>query len=73
MIATLLLTFTFAFDEFVIAYFLTNFEITLPIKIWTTLVTGFDPVINAVGVAVFLFSMTLGLLAQAVFMRKETA
>ena len=72
LIATLLLTFTFAFDEFVIAYFLTNFEITLPIKIWTTLVTGFDPVINAVGVAVFLFSITLGLLAQAVFMRKET-
>ena len=28
----LLMTFTFAFDEFVIAYFLTNFEITLPIK-----------------------------------------
>ncbi len=73
LIATLLLTFTFAFDEFVIAYFLTNFEITLPIKIWTTLVTGFDPIINAAGVAVFLFSMTLGLLAQAVFMRKETA
>ena len=57
VVATLIVTFTFAFDEFVIAYFLTNFDITLPIKIWTTLVTGFDPTINAVGVCVFLFSM----------------
>ena len=53
VVATLIVTFTFAFDEFVIAYFLTNFDITLPIKIWTTLVTGFDPTINAVGVCVF--------------------
>ena len=49
IVATLIITFTFAFDEFVIAYFLTNFSITLPIKIWTSLVTGFDPAINAVG------------------------
>jgi spermidine/putrescine transport system permease protein len=71
LLATLILTFTFAFDEFVIAYFLTNFSITLPIKIWTTLVTGFDPTINALGTMVFLFSMTLGIAAQALFMRKD--
>ncbi len=69
--ATLIITFTFAFDEFVIAYFLTNFSITLPIKIWTTLVTGFDPAINAIGVMVFGFSMALGIAAQALFMRKD--
>ena len=62
--ATLLLTFTFAFDEFIIAYFLSAFEVTLPIKIWTSLVTGFDPTINAVGTAVFMFSITLGVIAQ---------
>ena len=61
VVATLIVTFTFAFDEFVIAYFLTNFDITLPIKIWTTLVTGFDPTINAVGVCVFLFSLGMGI------------
>lgn len=71
LIATLILTFTFAFDEFVIAYFLTNFSITLPIKIWTTLVTGFDPTVNALGVMVFLFSMGLGLAAQVLFMRSD--
>lgn len=71
VVATLIITFTFAFDEFVIAYFLTNFSITLPIKIWTTLVTGFDPAINAIGVLVFGFSMALGIVAQALFMRKD--
>ncbi len=69
--ATLIVTFTFAFDEFVIAYFLTNFSITLPIKIWTSLVTGFDPAINAVGVLVFGFSMGMGIVAQALFMRRD--
>lgn len=71
VVATLIITFTFAFDEFVIAYFLTNFSITLPIKIWTSLVTGFDPAINAVGVMVFSFSMVLGVVAQVLFMRTD--
>lgn len=71
LLATFLLTFTFAFDEFVIAYFLTNFQITLPIKIWTTLVTGFDPKINAVGTLVFLFSLLLGAMAQWVLLARQ--
>lgn len=71
IVATLIITFTFAFDEFVIAYFLTNFSITLPIKIWTSLITGFDPAINAVGVMVFSFSMVLGVVAQILFMRRD--
>ena len=70
LIATFILTFTFAFDEFIIAYFLNNFSITLPIKIWTSLVTGFDPAINAIGTVVFLTSLTLGLIAQLLFMKK---
>ncbi len=70
LIATFILTFTFAFDEFIIAYFLNNFSITLPIKIWTSLVTGFDPAINAIGTLVFLTSLTLGLTAQLLFMKK---
>ena len=72
LLATFLLTFTFAFDEFVIAYFLTNFQITLPIKIWTTLVTGFDPKINAVGTLVFLFSLLLGVTAQWVLLARQS-
>ncbi|MCA3448106.1 MAG: ABC transporter permease [Rhodobacter sp.] len=71
LIATFILCFTFAFDEFVIAYFLTNFSVTLPIKIWTTLVTGFDPTINALGTMVFVFSLSLGVTAQWLLMRKD--
>jgi len=71
LLATFILCFTFAFDEFVIAYFLTNFSVTLPIKIWTTLVTGFDPTINALGTMVFVFSLMLGVTAQWLLMRKD--
>ena len=71
LLATFIITFTFAFDEFVIAYFLTNFEITLPIKIWTTLVTGFEPTVNAVGVCVFLISVGLGITAQTLLRRQR--
>ena len=70
--ATILLTFTFSFDEFVIAYFLTNFEITLPIRIWTSLVTGFEPKINAAGSAVFMFSLILGFIAQFILLFKQS-
>ena len=71
LIATVLLTFTFAFDEFIVAYFLTSFEQTLPIKIWISLLTGFDPTVNAVGTLVLLFSLTLGVAAQTAMMRAE--
>jgi spermidine/putrescine transport system permease protein len=66
IVASFILCFTFAFDEFVIAYFLTNFEILLSTKIWTTLVTGFDPTVNAVGTMVLVVSLTLGITAQLV-------
>ncbi len=72
LLATFIITFTFAFDEFVIAYFLTNFDITLPIKIWTTLVTGFEPTVNAVGVCVFLISIGLGIAAQTLLRRQRS-
>jgi spermidine/putrescine transport system permease protein len=69
IVATFVLCFTFAFDEFVIAYFLTNFEVLLPVKIWTTLVTGFDPTINAAGTLIFGLSLSLGLFAQLLSLR----
>ncbi|MEO1131307.1 MAG: ABC transporter permease [Cyanobacteria bacterium J06639_1] len=64
VIASLLLTFTFSFDEFIVAYFLTQFEQTLPIKIWANLITGFDPTVNAIGSLIVLSSLTLGAIAQ---------
>lgn len=66
LVSSLILCFTFAFDEFVIAYFLTNFDVLLSTKIWTTLVTGFDPTVNAVGTMVLVVSLVLGVAAQLV-------
>lgn len=66
LVVSLLLTFTFSFDEFIIAYFLTQFELTLPIKIWANLITGFDPTVNAIGTIVLGLSLSLILLAQSI-------
>ncbi|MEO0852828.1 MAG: hypothetical protein AAFY15_04915 [Cyanobacteria bacterium J06648_11] len=46
------------------AYFLTQFEQTLPIKIWANLITGFDPSVNAIGTVIMLSSLMLGAIAQ---------
>lgn len=73
LIATFLLTFTFAFDEFIVAYFLTTFELTLPIKIWVSLMTGFDPTVNAAGTLMLIASIALGVTAQALSMARERA
>ncbi|MBD2459725.1 ABC transporter permease [Oscillatoria sp. FACHB-1407] len=64
IVASLLLTFTFSFDEFIMSYFLTQFEVTLPIKIWTNLITGFDPTVNAISSIVFVLSMLVTLISQ---------
>ena len=40
-------------------------------KIWTSLVTGFDPAINAIGTVVFLTSLTLGLISQLLFLKND--
>lgn len=64
LVASLLLNFTFSFDEFVMAYFLTQFDLTLPIKIWSNLITGFDPTINAIGTVILGLSLLFGLISQ---------
>ncbi|MFN8456855.1 MAG: ABC transporter permease subunit [Anaerolineae bacterium] len=70
ILVSMLLTFTFSFDEFIIAYFLTQFELTLPIKIWANLITGFDPTVNAIGSIVFVMSLLIAIVAQNILWRK---
>lgn len=61
ILAAFALSFTLSWDEFVIAFLLTRFEVTLPVEIWSSIRTGLDPETNAVGTLVFLLSV--GLLA----------
>jgi spermidine/putrescine transport system permease protein len=70
LIAALLLTFTLSFDEFIIAWFVSGFQPTLPVKIWTMMRAGIEPTINAIGSIVFALSMTSVLVGEY-FMRKK--
>ncbi|MEA5463748.1 ABC transporter permease [Leptothoe sp. PORK10 BA2] len=54
-----LLAFTFSFDEFVIAWFVSGFEPTLPVAIYNFLGSNLSPSLNAIGTLVFLLSIVL--------------
>lgn len=59
LFAALALCFTLSWDEFIIAYLLTRFDVTLPVVIWNMLRTGLDPQTNAAGTLVFFVSMAI--------------
>jgi spermidine/putrescine transport system permease protein len=52
-----LLAFTFSFDEFIIAWFVSGFEQTLPVAVYAYIVGSVDPSLNAVGSIVFALSV----------------
>lgn len=54
-----LLAFTFSFDEFIIAWFVSGFEPTLPVSIYTFLGANLSPSLNAMGTIVFVISILL--------------
>lgn len=57
-----LLTLALSWDEFVVAYFTSGFEPTLPVRIWTMITrSGLNPTINAVGTLVLFVSLALAL------------
>jgi len=64
IVAAFLLTLTLSFDEFIIAWFVCGFQETLPVKIWGLVRSGLNPTINAIGSIIFVFSMTLAVIAQ---------
>jgi spermidine/putrescine transport system permease protein len=51
-----LLAFTFSFDEFVIAWFVSGFDPTLPVTIYSYLVGSADPSLNAIASIIFVLS-----------------
>ncbi|AZN71044.1 ABC transporter permease [Georhizobium profundi] len=70
MLAAFFLSFTFSWDEFIIAFLLTRFDVTLPVEIWSLLRSGLTPRANAVGSLVFLVSVSLLLLLELTVFRK---
>ncbi len=64
IIAGFLLSFTFSFEDFIIAFFVAGPNNTLPIYIFSSIRRGITPEINAIGTVVLVVSLTLLISAQ---------
>ena len=72
ILAGFLLSFTFSFDDFIIAFFVAGSETTLPIYVFSSIRRGVTPEINAIGTMVLTVSLILLVTAQ-VILRRGTA
>lgn len=70
VLASFFLALTFSWDEFIISFLLSRFEVTLPVEIWGLLRSGLNPKTNAAGSLVFLISIVLLLLAELLVFRR---
>ncbi len=71
MLAAFFLSVTFSWDEFIIAFLLTRFDVTLPVEIWSMLRSGLSPKTNAIGSLVFLVSVSLLIVLEFTVFRKR--
>jgi spermidine/putrescine transport system permease protein len=72
ILAGLLLSFTFSFEDFIIAFFVAGPNTTLPIYVFSSIRRGVTPEINAIGTAVLLTSLALLVLAQFLLRARKT-
>jgi spermidine/putrescine transport system permease protein len=71
LFASFFLSVTFSWDEFIIAFMVSRFEVTLPVEIWSMLRSGLNPKTNAVGSFVFLISVATVLVLDLVVFRSR--
>jgi spermidine/putrescine transport system permease protein len=64
ILAGFLLSFTFSFDDFIIAFFVAGSETTLPVYVFSSIRRGVTPEINAIGTLVLASSLVLLVAAQ---------
>jgi spermidine/putrescine transport system permease protein len=69
--AAFFLSVTLSWDEFIIAFLLTRFDITLPVEIWSMLRSGLSPRLNAIGSVVFLVSVAVVLILEFTILRRR--
>jgi spermidine/putrescine transport system permease protein len=72
ILAGFLLSFTFSFDDFIIAFFVAGPETTLPIYVFSSIRRGVTPEINAIGTMVLAASLLLLVAAQLILRRGNT-
>ncbi len=71
VLAGFLLSFTFSFDDFIIAFFVAGSETTLPIYVFSSIRRGVTPEINAIGTMVLAASLVLLVIAQVLLRRGD--
>lgn len=71
LFAGFFLSLTLSWDEFVIAFLLTQFDTTLPVEIWNLMRSGLNPRTNALGSLVFAVSVVLVLAFEIAFARRR--
>ena len=71
LLAAFFLSVTLSWDEFIIAFLVTRFEVTLPVEIWSLLRSGLNPATNAVGTLVFGVSMAAVLVLELLLMARR--
>lgn len=69
--AAFALSVTFSWDEFIIAFLLSRFDVTLPVEIWSLLRSGLNPKTNAAGSLVFLISVGIVLAVEIALIRRS--
>jgi spermidine/putrescine transport system permease protein len=69
LIAAFLLSMTVSWDEFIVAWFISGMEVTLPVYIWTSFQAEISTAVNAIGTVAFAVSITFVLLAEFLFFR----
>ena len=72
LISAFCLTAAVSFDEFIVAWFVSGLNKTVPVMILEILQGNVDPQINAIGTVVFLTSMALVIVAQLLLLKKST-
>jgi len=72
ILAALFLSITFSWDEFIISFLLSRFDVTLPVEIWSLLRSGLNPKTNAIGSLVFLLSVGLLIILEIFVFRQRS-
>ena len=63
---------TLSWDEFIISYLLSRFDVTLPVKVYDMLRGGLNPELNAAGSVVFAISIGVVVLAVLFGLRRRS-
>lgn len=69
LLAAFFIAATLSWDEFVIAFLMSRFDVTLPVVIWSMLRSGLSPELNAAGTLVFAISILAVALVELLLWR----